>query len=130
MLHTPEPETNEVQTAEAVDRAANCSALEWEKIAGWLYAILDDIDTASDHAKGDDAKYRECVERLQRLRGQVGASFDGQTLTWRNPHEEYGLTRLWHPCTPTPWPNVQAVPAAAVRSESTQKPSPPLGTSA
>lgn len=34
--------------------------------------------------------------------------------------------------TPDPrrWPNVQAVPAAAVRSESTQKPSPPLGTSA
>lgn len=111
MPYTPKPEAIEDQTAQAVDPAANCSALEWEKIAGWLYAILDDIDTASDHAKGDDAKYRECVERLQRLRSEVGASFDGQTLTWRNPPEEYGLTRLWHPCTPTPWPNVSDQPA-------------------
>ena len=78
------------------------SILDWRKIAEWLYAVIDDIDTASDHAKGDNARYREVVEKLQRLRGEVGVSFDGQTVTWRNPSEEYGLTRLWHPCTPTP----------------------------
>ena len=110
MPHPSEQTTPKNQAAQAVDPAAICSALEWEKIAGWLYAILDDIDTASDHAKSNDAKYREVVERLQRLRGEVAASFDGQTLTWRNPPEEYGLTRLWHPCTPTPWPNDQAHP--------------------
>jgi hypothetical protein len=103
------PDSTEVLPTQAVDLAANCSALEWGRIAGWLYAILDDIDTASDHAKSNDAKYREVVERLQRLRGEVAASFDGQTLIWRNPSEDYGLTRLWHPCTVTPWPNVKDV---------------------
>lgn len=77
--------------------------VDWESVARWLYSIMDDIDTASDHVRGDDAKYREVVERLQKLRGEVGASFDGQTVTFRNPSEDYGLTRLWHPCTPRPW---------------------------
>ena len=97
--------TPKSQGAEVVALPCHGSALDWEKIAGWLYSILDDIDTASDHAKNNTSLYREVVERLQRLRGEVGASFDGKTLTWRNPPEEYGLTRIWHPCTPTPWPN-------------------------
>jgi hypothetical protein len=79
--------------------------VNFEAVARWLYDVLDDIDTASDHAKGDDVKYRKTVERLQQLRHEVGRSLDGYTVTFRNPSEAYGLTRLWHPCTPTPWPD-------------------------
>jgi hypothetical protein len=104
----------ESDTAKGPLDAAACSALDWRKIAEWLYFIIDDIDTASDHAKGDAAKYREVVEKLQRLRGEVGVSFDGQTITWRNPSEEYGMTRLWHPCTQTPWPNNETHPTGGV----------------
>lgn len=77
--------------------------LDWKAIAQWLYNVLDDIGSASDHARDNNIKYRECVERLQRLKNEVGASFDGQTVVFRDPGEEYGFTRLWHPCIPRPW---------------------------
>ena len=51
-----------------------------EEIAQFLFGLLDDIDTASDRAKGDDKAYREIVERIQRRRFEV-ATTDGYTVT-------------------------------------------------
>ena len=42
-----------------------------EQKAVRLWALLDDIDTASDEAKADNAAYRERVERLQRKRFDI-----------------------------------------------------------
>lgn len=93
-------EANEVKEAGAVN---------FEAVARWLYDLINDIDTASDYAKGNDVKYRETVERLQQLRHEVGRSVDGYIVTFRNPTEAYGLTRLWHPLTPTPWTDSQEI---------------------
>jgi hypothetical protein len=51
----------------------------WNAIALFLWDLLDNIDTASDMAKGDDKAYREAVERIQRRRFEVGTT-DGQTV--------------------------------------------------
>lgn len=48
--------------------------------AQFLWKLLDDIDTASDIAKGDDNYYRGMVERIQRRRFEVGST-DGYTVT-------------------------------------------------
>lgn len=47
--------------------------------AQFLFALLDDIDTASDRAKADDKAYREIVERIQKRRFEV-ASTDGYVV--------------------------------------------------
>ena len=49
--------------------------------AEFLWALLDDIDTASDRAKADDAAYRQIVERIQRRRFEVGTT-DGYSVTF------------------------------------------------
>jgi hypothetical protein len=49
--------------------------------AEFLFKLLDDIDTVSDIVKGDDAAYREAVERIQRRRFEV-ASTDGYSVTF------------------------------------------------
>ena len=54
------------------------------EVAQFLWALLDDIDTASDRAKGDNAAYREIVERIQRRRFEVGST-DGYTVTFNHP---------------------------------------------
>lgn len=51
-----------------------------DEAAQFLWSLLDDIDTASDIAKGDDKAYREMVERIQRRRFEVGST-DGYTVT-------------------------------------------------
>ena len=50
--------------------------------ADFLFGLLDDIDTVSDIAKGDDAAYRTMVERIQRRRFEV-ADTDGYTVTFK-----------------------------------------------
>ena len=70
-------------------------SLDWKAIAEFLYALVDDIDTASDHVKGNDAEYRRKVTRLQKYRHEVGNSPDGYKMDWNNPAKEYGLTRLF-----------------------------------
>jgi hypothetical protein len=70
-------------------------SLDWKAVAEFLYAVLDDIDTASDHVKGNDAEYRRKVTRLQKYRHEVGNSPDGYKMDWNNPESEYGLTRLF-----------------------------------
>lgn len=49
--------------------------------ADFLFALLDDIDTAEDIAKSDDRIYRSLVHRAQRRRFEV-ASTDGYSVTF------------------------------------------------
>lgn len=49
-------------------------------VVAYLYSILDDIDSAGDVAKGDDAAYRARVERLHGKRSLVAKSLDGQSI--------------------------------------------------
>lgn len=50
--------------------------------ADFLFALLDDIDTASDLAKADDKAYRSLVERIQYRRFEVAAT-DGYTVRFK-----------------------------------------------
>ena len=59
-----------------------------KEIIKYLWQIIDDIDTASDIAKSDDALYRGMVEKLQKKRWNTGITTDGQTLDFskmKNP---------------------------------------------
>ncbi|MCP4527507.1 MAG: hypothetical protein GY833_16560 [Aestuariibacter sp.] len=62
------------------ENAANKRIAELERIATSLWDIIDDIDTASDMAKGDDGWYRKRVEHKQRERFKYGET-DGYDLT-------------------------------------------------
>jgi len=53
-----------------------------EYVAQFLFKLLDDIDTADDMAKSDDAGYRRLVQKIQRRRFEV-AETDGYTVTWK-----------------------------------------------
>jgi hypothetical protein len=55
-----------------------------EKDREFLYQLLDDIDTVSDAAKGDDAGYRRAVQRIQARKSEVGESPDGYTMNWKH----------------------------------------------
>ena len=50
------------------------SEADWEAVAQFLFKLLDDIDTASDMAKDDDAAYRRLVEFHHRRRFDVAVS--------------------------------------------------------
>ena len=52
-----------------------------------LWDLLDDIDTASDVAKADNAAYRRMVEKVQRERFKYADS-DGYSLTWKPALQE------------------------------------------
>ena len=47
------------------------------EIAIFLFGLLDDIDTVSDIAKGNDKAYRKMVERIQNRRWETGMTTDG-----------------------------------------------------
>lgn len=53
------------------------------EVAQHLYGLLDDIDTASDAAKTDDAHYRRMVEKIQAKKSAVVAECDGYTVKLR-----------------------------------------------
>ena len=53
-----------------------------KKAAHHLFDLLDDIDTASDMAKSNDAAYRKYVEKVQFRRFEV-ADTDGYTVTFK-----------------------------------------------
>lgn len=55
-------------------------AKSYHDVAQRLYALLDDIDTAGDIAKDDDALYRGIVERTQAKKGVFVISCDGYTV--------------------------------------------------
>lgn len=50
--------------------------------AQFLWKLLDDIDTASDIAKGDDKSYRAMVEKIQRRRFECGST-NGYRVTFQ-----------------------------------------------
>ena len=53
---------------------------ELEGAVKFLWALIDDIDTASDIAKSDDVWYRKRVECLQSKRWATGITTDGYVL--------------------------------------------------
>lgn len=55
---------------------------QWERIAMHLFGLLDDIDTASDLAKADDAGYRRIVEQTHPSRFRVAVT-DGYRVVFR-----------------------------------------------
>lgn len=50
------------------------------KIIEYLWQIIDDIDTASDLAKGNDVAYRKMVDKLQKKRWKTGITTNGYKL--------------------------------------------------
>jgi hypothetical protein len=52
---------------------------EWEKIARFLWELLDNIDTLDDACKDDDHAFREQTRRQQKERWRVSES-DGQAV--------------------------------------------------
>jgi len=57
--------------------------VDYEEIAQFLFCLLDDIDTASDMAKGDHEFYRKRVEYLHRRRFEV-AETHGSTVMFKD----------------------------------------------
>jgi hypothetical protein len=68
--------------------------VDYKAVAEFLYDILDDIDSASDLAKGNSVIYENTVERLHKYKNEVGHSPDGQIVIFNTPPNEYGFTRL------------------------------------
>lgn len=54
---------------------------EWEQIARHLFDALDDIDTASDMAKNDNAAYRALIGHIHGRRFRV-AQTDGYRVVF------------------------------------------------
>lgn len=81
----------------------------WKLAALRLWALLDDIDTLDDAAKGDDAAFRKRAYELQRMRFEIlgeahidAAALDGTLPTTlrrrlRQPCDENGGTRKTGP---------------------------------
>ena len=51
-----------------------------KQIIEYLWQIIDDIDTASDQAKGNNEAYLNMVEKLQNKRWKTGITTNGYTL--------------------------------------------------
>lgn len=51
--------------------AASLAGAQWRERALKLWALLDDIDTADDVAKGDDAAFRRIAQAAQQRRHGV-----------------------------------------------------------
>lgn len=50
------------------------------RLIKYLWKLLDDIDTTSDAVRGDNAAYRERVEKIQRKRFDSGVTTNGYNL--------------------------------------------------
>ena len=55
---------------------------DYEKIANFLFELLDNIDTAEDMAKDNHEMFREIVHSQHRRRFQV-ADTDGYTVVFK-----------------------------------------------
>lgn len=53
---------------------------EWRKKCFELYRALDDVDTASDIAKGDDQLYRGLVNKAHKRRFEVVSKVETDAL--------------------------------------------------
>lgn len=76
----PNPDEGAGDTAIRLMRELQVKA----KAAGFLFGLLDDIDSASDQAKGNDVAYRRWVMALQKRRFEV-ATTDGYEVTFTCP---------------------------------------------
>jgi hypothetical protein len=56
---------------------------DYEKIAHFLFDLLDDVDTASDQAKENIRLYRQLVEAAHRRRFEV-ADTDGYRVVFKD----------------------------------------------
>ena len=63
--------------------------MTWQAIAMGLWALLDDIDTASDVAKADDQLYRSMVHQIHMQRYRFADS-DGHGLLFNVVGEPSG----------------------------------------
>lgn len=54
--------------------------MDKDEIIQALWDILDDIDTASDMAKGDNEWYRKRIEYLQVKRWETGITIENEQL--------------------------------------------------
>ena len=51
-----------------------------KEVIKYLWGLLDDIDTISDIAKGNESMYRRMVEYTQKKRWDTGIKTDGLEL--------------------------------------------------
>lgn len=58
------------------------TTIDYESIANFLWALLDDIDTASDMFKADYEGLAKYVYSKQQRRWETGVTSDGQSLDW------------------------------------------------
>jgi hypothetical protein len=61
-------------------RSARSAPTTLAGVVRFLFGLLDDIDTADDVARDDDALYRCAVKRLQARRWETGITTDGYAL--------------------------------------------------
>lgn len=59
-------------------------------VASYLYQLLDDIDTADDAARDNDAQYRTRVRKIQARKAAVVVSCDGYTVEFKPAAKEGG----------------------------------------
>jgi hypothetical protein len=62
--------------------ATSAKADRCKAAAEALWQLLDDIDTADDAARDDDARYRATARTIAKRRSEHAQSFDGHTLVW------------------------------------------------
>ena len=75
----------EIERLQADNDALRQKVAGLEATATALWGCLDDIDTYSDMAKGDDKLYRSLVERRQNDRWKTGITTDGYSLQFNLP---------------------------------------------
>lgn len=64
--------------------------IDYKSHAEFLYGLLDDIDTAGDICKSDDAAYRKMVEKIHRRRFEVADS-DGYSVYFKDENGVSGM---------------------------------------
>ena len=72
------PEATIQTEANVGEKISECTDIEYLRtLAEGLFQIIEDIDTMSDIAKGDDKFYRSRVEKYQKKRWKLGVITDG-----------------------------------------------------
>ena len=63
------------------EKISECTDIEYlRELAVGLFEIIDDIDTMSDIAKGNNVFYRNRVEKYQKKRWKLGVISDGYDI--------------------------------------------------
>ena len=77
---TVQNQAERIRQLEAERQQDGIATKTYHKVAQHLYSLLDDIDTAGDIAKSDDALYRSIVDRTQSKKDVFVVSCDGYTV--------------------------------------------------